>query len=168
MLFVVEDRALLHRSDVPVSARTLYADYFSTAQVASAGGRADRRLAHRPVAGAPDRHRRFGRRRTGRAGAERSWRQPLFAGRAEHPRRRRVLPNRALLAAVRALAQIDDPVTGLPRPVDYRNLDSEELGGMYEGLLAYTPRYHADERAFALEVSTGNERKKSGSYTPRI
>jgi hypothetical protein len=74
------------------------------------------------------------------------------------------LPNRALLAAVRALSQIDDPVTGLPRPVDYRNLDSEELGGMYEGLLAYTPRYHADERAFTLDVSTGNERKKSGSY----
>lgn len=74
------------------------------------------------------------------------------------------LPNRALLAAVRALAQIDDPVTGLPRPVDYRNLDSEELGGMYEGLLAYTPRYHADERTFTLDVSTGNERKKSGSY----
>ena len=74
------------------------------------------------------------------------------------------LPNRALLAAVRALSQIDDPVTGFPRPVDYRNLDSEELGGMYEGLLAYTPRYHADERTFTLDVSTGNERKKSGSY----
>ncbi|MDD4866226.1 MAG: N-6 DNA methylase [Mycobacterium sp.] len=35
---------------------------------------------------------------------------------------------------------------------------------MYEGLLAYTPRYHADERAFTLDVSTGSERKKSGSY----
>ena len=35
---------------------------------------------------------------------------------------------------------------------------------MYEGLLAYTPRYHADERTFTLDVSTGNDRKKSGSY----
>ena len=74
------------------------------------------------------------------------------------------LPNRAFLAAVRALSQIDDPITGTPRPVDYRNLDSEELGGMYEGLLAYTPRYHADERTFTLDIATGNDRKKSGSY----
>ena len=65
---------------------------------------------------------------------------------------------------MRALSQIDDPVTGLPRPVDYRNLDSEELGGMYEGLLAYTPRYHADERDVHPRRAAGNERKKSGSY----
>ena len=74
------------------------------------------------------------------------------------------LSNRAFLAAIRALSQIDDPVTGSPRPVDYRNLGSEELGGMYEGLLAYTPRYNADDRTFSLEIATGNERKKSGSY----
>ena len=74
------------------------------------------------------------------------------------------LPNRAFLAAVRALSQIDDPLTGTPRPVDYRNLDSEELGGMYEGLLAYTPRYNADERTFTLDMATGHDRKKSGSY----
>jgi hypothetical protein len=74
------------------------------------------------------------------------------------------LPNRSLLAAVRALAQITDPQTGVPRPVDYRNLDSEELGGVYEGLLAYTPRYDAATRTFTLEVAAGNDRKKSGSY----
>ena len=74
------------------------------------------------------------------------------------------LPNRSFLAAVRALAQIDDPKTGVPRPVDYRNLDSEELGGMYEGLLAYTPRYDSAARTFTLDVAAGNDRKKSGSY----
>jgi hypothetical protein len=41
------------------------------------------------------------------------------------------LPNRSLLAAVRALAEITDPKTGIPRRVDYRNLDSEEFGGVY-------------------------------------
>jgi N-6 DNA Methylase len=163
VLFVVEDRDLLHRSDVPASARTLYADYFSTARL--------RRLAAEPIGGwhtdlweahqivtdalAGDGLTALG---LGGLGAN------LFSRDALSILDGAKLPNRALLAAVRALSQIDDPVTGLPRPVDYRNLDSEELGGMYEGLLAYTPRYHADERAFTLDVSTGNERKKSGSY----
>ena len=51
-----------------------------------------------------------------------------------------------------------------PRPVDYRNLDSEELGGVYEGLLAYTPRYDSAARTFSLDLAAGNDRKKSGSY----
>lgn len=43
VLFVVEDRDLLHRSDVSEDARTLYADYFSTARL--------RRLAAEPIGG---------------------------------------------------------------------------------------------------------------------
>lgn len=163
VLFVVEDRDLLHRSDVPEAARTLYADYFSTARL--------RRLAAAPIGGwhtdlweahqivtdalAGDGLPTLGLSGLGASLYSRDALSILYGAK---------LPNRALLAAVRALAQIDDPVTGLPRPVDYRNLDSEELGGMYEGLLAYTPRYHADERAFTLDVATGNDRKKSGSY----
>lgn len=163
VLFVVEDRDLLHRCDIPESARTLYADYFSTARL--------RRLAAEPIGGwhtdlwqahqiVTDALAGDGLPALGLSGLGAS----LFSRDALSILDGAQLPNRALLAAVRALAQIDDPVTGLPRPVDYRNLDSEELGGMYEGLLAYTPRYHADERAFTLEVSTGNDRKKSGSY----
>lgn len=163
VLFVVEDRDLLHRTDVPESARTLYADYFSTARL--------RRLAAEPIGGwhtdlweahqiVTDGLAGDGLPTLGLSGLGAS----LFSRDAMSILDGAKLPNRALLGAVRALAQIDDPVTGLPRPVDYRNLDSEELGGMYEGLLAYTPRYHADERAFTLDVSTGNERKKSGSY----
>ncbi len=163
VLFVVEDRNLLHRSDVPENARTLYADYFSTARL--------RRLAAEPIGGwhtdlwqahqiITDALAGDGLPALGLSGLGAS----LFSRDALSILDGAQLPNRALLAAVRALAQIDDPVTGLPRPVDYRNLDSEELGGMYEGLLAYTPRYHADERAFTLEVATGNDRKKSGSY----
>jgi hypothetical protein len=163
VLFVVEDRDLLHRSDVPESARTLYADYFSTARL--------RRLAAAPIGGwhddlweahqiVTDALAGDGLPALGLSGLGAS----LYSRDALSILGGAKLPNRALLAAVRALSQIDDPVTGLPRPVDYRNLDSEELGGMYEGLLAYTPRYHADERTFTLDVSTGNERKKSGSY----
>ncbi|BBZ79500.1 hypothetical protein MANY_48370 [Mycolicibacterium anyangense] len=163
VLFVVEDRDLLHRSDVPEGARTLYAEYFSTARL--------RRLAAEPIGGwhtdlwqahqiVTDAIAGDGLPALGLSGLGAS----LFSREALSILDGAKLPNRALLAAVRALAQIDDPVTGLPRPVDYRNLDSEELGGMYEGLLAYTPRYHADERAFTLDVTTGNDRKKSGSY----
>ncbi|OBF29768.1 DNA methyltransferase [Mycobacterium sp. ACS4331] len=163
VLFVVEDRDLLHRSDAPESARTLYADYFSTARL--------RRVAAEPIGGwhtdlweahqiVTDALAGDGLPALGLSGLGAS----LYSRDALSILDGAKLPNRALLAAVRALAQIDDPVTGLPRPVDYRNLDSEELGGMYEGLLAYTPRYHADERTFTLDVATGNDRKKSGSY----
>ncbi len=163
VLFVVEDRDLLHRFDAPESARTLYANYFSTARL--------RRLAAEPIGGwhtdlweahqiVTDALAGDGLPALGLSGLGAS----LYSRDALSILDGAKLPNRALLAAVRALAQIDDPVTGLPRPVDYRNLDSEELGGMYEGLLAYTPRYHADERTFTLDVATGNDRKKSGSY----
>ena len=163
VLFVVEDRGLLHRAGTPESARRLYADYFSTARL--------RRLAGEPIGGrhtdlweahqiVTDAVSGDGLPQLGLSGLGAS----LFSRDALSILDGARLPNRALLAAVRALAYIDDPVTGLPRRVDYGNLDSEELGGMYEGLLAYTPRYHADERTFTLDVATGSDRKKSGSY----
>ncbi len=163
VLFVVEDRGLLHRSDVPESARALYAKYFSTIRL--------RRMASAPIGGwhtdlwdahqiVTDALAGDGLPSLGLSGLGASLYEREALGILDGAK----LPNRALLAAVRALSQIDDPVTGLPRSVDYRNLDSEELGGMYEGLLAYTPRYHADDRTFSLDIATGNERKKSGSY----
>lgn len=50
------------------------------------------------------------------------------------------------------------------RPVDYRNLGAEELGGVYEGLLALTPQISADGARFTFAEFAGNERKTSGSY----
>jgi hypothetical protein len=139
VLFVAEDRDLLHPAVAEASARTLYADYFSTARL--------RRLAAAPIGGwhtdlwdahqiVTDAVSGEGLPALGLSGLGAS----LFSRDALSILDSAKLPNRSFLAAVRALAQIDDPVTGLPRPVDYRNLDSEELGGMYEGLLAYTPR----------------------------
>lgn len=163
VLFVVEDRDLLHPGDASAAARRLYADYFSTARL--------RRLAGEPIGGwhtdlweahqiVTDALAGDGLPQLGLPGLGAS----MFSRDALAVLDGAVLPNRNLLAAVRALAQIDDPVTGAPRRVDYRNLDSEELGGMYEGLLAYTPRYHADDRTFTLDTATGSDRKKSGSY----
>lgn len=163
VLFVVEDRDLLHGGAASDDARALYADYFSTARL--------RRLAGSPIGGwhtdlwdahqiVTDALSGEGLPALGLSGRGAT----LFSRDALSILTGAKLPNRAFLAAIRALAQIDDPVTGTPRPVDYRNLDSEELGGMYESLLAYTPRYNADDRTFTLDVAAGHERKKSGSY----
>ncbi|KWW99035.1 putative type II DNA modification enzyme [Carbonactinospora thermoautotrophica] len=74
------------------------------------------------------------------------------------------LPNSALLAAVRALSTVRDKDSQRPRPVDYRNLGSEELGSVYESLLELIPRIDPAARTFRLEQLAGNERKTSGSY----
>ena len=50
------------------------------------------------------------------------------------------------------------------RPVDYRNLGAEELGGVYEGLLGLTPRLGGDSARFTFAEFAGNARKTSGSY----
>ncbi|BCQ07072.1 hypothetical protein JMUB5695_00488 [Mycobacterium heckeshornense] len=163
VLFVAEDRDLLHTAAADGAARDLYAKYFSTARLrkmaaSHPGGRhTDLWEAHQIVtdALAGDGLATLGLNGLGASLFSREALSILDGAR---------LPNRAFLAAIRALSQIDDPVTGTPRQVDYRNLDSEELGGMYEGLLAYTPRYHADERTFTLDIAAGNERKTSGSY----
>lgn len=163
VLFVAEDRDLLHTSTVDDTARELYAEHFSTARLRRlattyAGGRhTDLWEAHQIVTDAL-------------AGAGLSTLGLSGLGATLYSRESLSildgarLPNHAFLAAIRALAQIDDPVTGTPRPVDYRNLDSEELGGMYEGLLAYTPRYDAAARTFTLATAAGHDRKTSGSY----
>jgi N-6 DNA Methylase len=50
------------------------------------------------------------------------------------------------------------------RPVDFKNLGAEELGGVYETLLALTPQISADGARFTFAEFAGNERKTSGSY----
>jgi len=163
VLFVAEDRGLLHAPGTPPVATALYDDHFSTRRLRTlAGSRAGTRHtdlwdAHLIVtdALAGDGLSILGLNGLGAT---------LFGRDALSVLSGALLPNRSLLGAVRALAEIVDPATGVPRPVDYRNLDSEELGGMYEGLLAYTPRYDPDARTFRLQVAAGNDRKTSGSY----
>ena len=79
------------------------------------------------------------------------------------------ISNQALLAAVRSLSYVTD--NDGRRTVDYRNLGSEELGGVYEQLLELHPEINpaaaSVDKRFILDVSAGNERKTSGShYTP--
>ena len=163
VLFVAEDRGLLHTEDVPGAARERYAEYFSTARLRRlvgrhAGGRhTDLWQAHQIVT---DALAGDGLQALGLSGLGATLFGRQYLGILDGAR----LPNYAFLAAIKALSQIDDPLTGTPRPVDYQNLDSEEFGGMYEGLLAYTPRYDPADHTFAFTIAAGSDRKKSGSY----
>ncbi len=72
------------------------------------------------------------------------------------------LTNYDLLKALRHLAFTRHGK--ILRPVDYRNLGAEELGGIYESLLALTPRVSGDGARFSFAEFAGNERKTSGAY----
>lgn len=74
------------------------------------------------------------------------------------------LSNESLLAAVRQLAQVRDPGARRWRSVDYRHLDAEELGSVYESLLELEPKHSAADRTFELIEVAGNSRKTTGSY----
>lgn len=72
------------------------------------------------------------------------------------------LSNHDFLEALRHLAFIRKHK--ILRPVDYKNLGSEEFGGVYESFLALTPQISSDGARFTFAEFAGNERKTSGSY----
>jgi hypothetical protein len=72
------------------------------------------------------------------------------------------IANADLLDAIRALAFITDKHGR--RPVDYKNLQSEELGSVYESLLELHPELNISTGTFSLKTASGNERKTTGSY----
>jgi len=76
------------------------------------------------------------------------------------------IENRRLLAAIWRLAWLRPEGQPLTR-VNWRDMETEELGSVYEGLLELTPRASADTRTFEFaegDETRGNERKKTGSY----
>jgi len=72
------------------------------------------------------------------------------------------LPNSALYQALRALCFVEDD-RGTRRAVNFQ-LDSQELGSVYESLLEMSPRIDPDASSFTFEKLAGNERKTTGSY----
>jgi hypothetical protein len=72
------------------------------------------------------------------------------------------LANADLLEAIRALAWTRD--AHALRPVDYRNIGSEELGSIYESLLELHPLLNQETGTFELHTASGHERKTTGSY----
>jgi len=70
--------------------------------------------------------------------------------------------NDDFLGAIRHITYFMDKATHTYRLVDYRNMGSEELGSVYEALLEMNPQI--SENRFKLTITSGNERKTTGSY----
>lgn len=161
-LFVAEDRGLLLDPKAPLDAKERYNRYYSTARL--------RRLAQRhrgtqhadlfhglrlvmeklgsdsgcPELGLP-------------ALGSTLWSKQAVADLADCD-----ISNHELLNAIRALAFTIDGYAR--RPVDYKNMGSEELGSVYESLLELHPVLDTDAGSFTLTTAGGNERKTTGSY----
>ncbi len=70
--------------------------------------------------------------------------------------------NDALAEAIRRLSWVR--VGRVTRRVNYRDMDVEELGGVYEGLLEHQPQLVAEAANPRFELAGGGQRKQTGSY----
>jgi len=161
--FVAEDRGALLSPDANPEARQRYAQYFST-----------------------DRLRRTARRRRGGRHGDR-WEalQLVWRGLGSSEGLPELgivgigglydvgdldflseasLSNEALLSGVRALSVIRERGSGQAQVVNYRDLDAEELGSIYEALLEYVPSWDGARRVYTLGTAAGSARKTTGSY----
>jgi hypothetical protein len=162
-LLAAEDRGLLHPPSAPAAARKLYAEGYS---VGALRDRAVRRSAW-------DRHHDrwegllivF----AALARGERRLGLPALGGLFEpgtipDPEAAR-LANRDLMEAVYRLAWLREDYG--PVPVNWRDMETEELGSVYEGLLELTPQLTENGRGFSFAKggeAQGHARKTTGSY----
>jgi hypothetical protein len=163
-LMVAEDRNLLHPETAQPAARKLYVEGYSLAALRAQCVRAAtwdkyhdryegikivfRALAHgQPALGLPALGGLFG------------------AGMLPHLETAR-LRNRAFMEALYRLAWLKEK-TGMV-PVNWRAMETEELGSVYESLLELQPQLGDDGKTlrFASETAEqkGNQRKTTGSY----
>ncbi|GAA3491755.1 Eco57I restriction-modification methylase domain-containing protein [Streptomyces cremeus] len=163
-VFVAEDRDALHPASASEEARERYAAYFATSRLRDQSRRrggtshSDRYEALRIVLNALGDE--AGRPELGLPGLG-----GLFdPAPADAPLVGVSLSNEHLLSAIRHLSVVRDTEAKRWRSVDYRTLDAEELGAIYESLLALVPKHSATQRTFELGIRAGNERKKTGSY----
>ncbi|MBL6276077.1 N-6 DNA methylase [Micromonospora fiedleri] len=163
-LFVAEDRDALHHPDADDQARERYAKYFSSARL-RAQARRRRGTTHSDLYQAL----RLVLDALGDENGRPELGLPGLGGLFDHadaddPLRDLSLSNDHLLTAVRHLSLVRDTSTRRWRSVDYRNLDAEELGSIYESLLELVPKHSAVDRTFELVELAGNTRKTTGSY----
>lgn len=162
-LFTTEDRGLLHDPKAGEAAKVLYAEGYSLARLRTlAARRAARDLNHDLYEGLKVVFRALWR-------GEEALGLPalggLFRGSALPNLADAKITNKRLLEAVFRLAWIVEDRT-LMR-VNWRDMETEELGSVYEALLELTPRADLEKRQFLFAEGAeikGNARKTSGSY----
>ena len=74
------------------------------------------------------------------------------------------ISNKNLLSAIRSIAYLQDDRDKAYRPVDFRVLDTQAFGSVYESLLELHPYFDTNGRNFELRSSSGADRKQTGSY----
>ena len=163
-LAVAEDRGLLHPPGAPLGARALYAEGYSFSRLRERAIRRTAWDAHDDLwDGLLIVFEALGARGEPALGLPAL--EGLFARGALGELEAAALPNRALMEAVYRLAWLRDD--GALQPANWRDMETEELGSVYEALLELTPRLAEDGRAylFAEGAETrGNQRKTTGSY----
>ena len=163
-LMVAEDRNLLHPETAKPDARKLYADGYSLASLRAQAARAATWDKHH------DRYESikvvFGALACGQEALGLPALGGLFsAGKLPHLEIAR-LRNRAFMEALYRLSWLSDK-TGMVS-VNWRAMETEELGSVYESLLELQPQLGDDGKTltFASEAAEqkGNQRKTTGSY----
>ena len=162
VLFIAEDRELLFAKDATPEAKEIYVKYYSVSRI--------RDLSRRNRGGRSgdvwERLRllfRWFSQGEARLGIP-AFGSTLFSEAFVRDLESFSLANDRLLPAIRRLTHTT--INDCLQPIDYRNVDSEELGSVYESLLELRPI--VDGKEFTLEIVGGNERKTTGSYyTPQ-
>ncbi|TJW51959.1 MAG: restriction endonuclease [Mesorhizobium sp.] len=162
-LMAAEDRDLLHSPAAPATARKLYAQGYSLAALRERSIRRSAWDSH---------HDRWEGLKITFAALDRGEKLlglPALGGlfaRGEVPDLEHArLSNKALMEAIYRLAWLKDASS--LQPVNWRDMETEELGSVYESLLELTPRLTNDGRAMTFAEGTetkGNQRKTTGSY----
>ncbi len=163
-LMVAEDRNLLHPETTKPDARKLYAEGYSLVALRAQAARAAAWDKHH------DRYEGIKVVFRALAGGQDALGLPALGGlfsadKLPHLQTAR-LRNRAFMEAVYRLSWLSDK-TGMV-PVNWRAMETEELGSVYESLLELQPQLADDGRSlvFASEAAEqkGNQRKTTGSY----
>ena len=166
-LMVAEDRNLLHPSKAPAAARKLYAEGYSLSALRTLCTRASTWDRHH------DRYEGMKILFRSLTNGEDALAIPALGGlfatdQLPHLGTAR-LRNRPFMEALYHLSWLTDKAGMVP--VNWRAMETEELGSVYESLLELQPQLGSDERSllFASDASEqrGNQRKITGSfYTP--
>lgn len=77
------------------------------------------------------------------------------------------LTNQDLLQVIANLTLTRNSTTGILSRVNYSDLDVEELGSVYEGLLELHPVFYTESTTPTFGFTPGSERKITGSYYTR-